>query len=156
MRLMFAAALAVSVASFTGCYRSMYAPPYGYTSPGYGGYPGPINTLTPGQQYVPGSTIGPGGTFVQPGVGGDAPPYSPTVVPGNNSATRPVPTYGSDPGSDASGINSMGSLQSAPVLQRAQTPTFVTRPQPMPLTDSAPLSPVNEFVQPTASTSSAF
>jgi hypothetical protein len=152
MRLKFAAALAVAAASFTGCYRSMYAPPYGYGSPGYGGYPGPINTLQPGQQYVPGSTIGPGGTYLQPGAGGDAAPYSPTVVPGSNSATRPAPTYG-DPSADASGGREMGALETVPVLQKTGSQTFAS-PQPVPLGAATPAS--NEFSTPTATADSEF
>jgi hypothetical protein len=151
MRWKFAVALAACAASFTGCYRSMYAPPYGY-SPGYGGYPGPINTLTPGQQYVPGGAIPPGGTYVQPYTGGDAAPYNPTVVPGNNSASRPAPTYG-DPGADTSGGREMGALESAPVLQRTGSQTFAS-PEPVPLGTATSVG--NDFVTPAASASNAF
>jgi hypothetical protein len=151
MRLKFAAALALAAASFTGCYRSMYAPPYGYSSPGYGGYPGPINTLQPGQQYVPGGAMQPGGTFVQPYQGGDAAPYNP-AVPGNNSATRPAPTY-PDAGSDASGINSMGMIENAPVLQRTGNQTFAS-PEPMPLNTATPAA--DEFSTPAATANSEF
>jgi hypothetical protein len=159
MRLDFAVAT-VAVASLTGCYGPMYQPPYGYAPPGaYGGYPGSMNTLTPGQPYVPGGTVVPnstmpGGSFVPSNGGGNAPTYSPSVTPGNNSATRPAPTY-DNPAADAAGGSELGMYESSPVLQRASGQTFAS-PQPMPLNGAAPLEPVNEFSTPTATNTNEF
>lgn len=159
MRMLFAAATAAVATSLTGCYGPMHQPPYGYSAPGaYGGYPGSMNTLTPGPTYVPGGTMAPGGSipptygapgqYIPPAGGGSAPTfnngYSPGVGP---SAGRPAPTY-ADPGADAGGGSELG-MYNSPVLQRASGQTYAP-PQPMPPNTATPLAGGNEFSVPTA------
>lgn len=157
MRPLFAAALAVAALTATGCYGPRYGSPYGYSSPGYpvgtyGGYPGPINTMTPGQPYVPGATYQgmPGGTLQPLNGGGNAPTYSPgTTVPGNNSAVRPVPTYDGDPTggfqtpSGTSGGTELGYSGTGSSLQPAGGEAISSEPLPMPMpTGTATISPI--------------
>ncbi len=66
----------------SGCFGPMYNPNGAWGTPGYSqynypmnGYPGSIQTLTPGPQYVPGGSSIPGSSF-----------------PG--SSVQPTPTYG--------------------------------------------------------------
>jgi hypothetical protein len=91
MELRIIAAASLVALAAQGCYRPMYAPPYGYSSQGYpigNGYPGSIQTTTPSQQYVPG-TMPPMNT--QPG---GIPTYN--TAPGGPTTAVPVP-----PGRDA-------------------------------------------------------
>ncbi|MBX3441364.1 MAG: hypothetical protein KF774_03070 [Planctomyces sp.] len=141
----------------------MYAPPYGYSAPGsYGGYPGPINTLTPGQPYAPGGTISPGPTYAPGGTvpynggtipgganpyGGNAPYYSPPTSPGNNSAVRPTPTY-ADPNA---GGNELG-YNEGRVLQRASGLNVVSEPMSIP---NAAAAPINNAASPQFETPTA-
>jgi hypothetical protein len=158
MRSLFAAALAAVALMATGCYGPRYGSPYGYSSPGYpvgsyGGYPGPINTMTPGQPYVPGGTYQgiPGGTLQPLNGGGNAPTYSPnTTIPGNNSAGRPVPTYDGDPTfqqPSAAGGSDLGFNSTDSALQPASGETFSAVPRPMPNV-ATPISPMPTFSTP--------
>lgn len=94
------ASAGVALLCACGCFGPMYNPNGPWGAPGYSqynypmnGYPGSIQTLTPGPQYVPGNSVTPG-SGVQPTPtygGGNAAPYN-----GETSPTVPNP---SDPNS---------------------------------------------------------
>lgn len=84
-----------------GCFGPMYNPNGPWGAPGYSqysypmnGYPGTIQTQTPGPQYIPGGSVTPGSN-IEPtptyGNGGNAPPF------GGGGASPNVPNP-ADPG----------------------------------------------------------
>jgi hypothetical protein len=161
MRSLFAALAAVAACS-TGCYGPMYSQPYGYPAGSYG-YPGPMNTLQPGQPYVPGGTMQsvPGSSLSPTPTynnSGSAPLYNPP--PGGPSATRPSPTYG-DPNSpdyqmpESSGGNPLG-FNTGTTLQRASAESLTTDPQPMNGGNPFALQPVPTTNSPAATADENF
>jgi hypothetical protein len=141
----------------------MYNPSGPWGAPGYSqysypmnGYPGSIQTLTPGQQYVPGSSIPGSNAEPTPTYGGgtSAPPYggttSPTVPNPSDPGSPYFPGSGEQFNTPRSGVNAAPATSGPPVASVGALEPFELPTANEPLTASAESRPLGPALRPAA------